>query len=169
MRYAALACASLALVIFEGRANADDPKPIPDDCPVTLPTEPLYVPPGQKAQKAIEPDEPFLYGTDALFTQIYADGRWRGIKSAAGTRNKSAWFRRDAEWGKERPYQLVVTAKRIDVNGPMLTVARVTNMLVGKEQEEVAMLLMLELPERGCWEVTGNYKSDSLSFVVWVD
>jgi hypothetical protein len=50
----------------------------------------------------------------------------------------------------------------------MLTVPRVTNILVG-EKEEVAMLLMLELPERGCWEVTGNYKSDSLSYVVWVD
>lgn len=167
MRYAALAYASLALVILEGRANADDQKPIPDDCPVTLPTEPLYVPPGQKA---IEPGGVFLYGTDALFTQmISSDGRWRGIKSATGTRNKSAWFRKDAEWREERPYQLVVTAKRIDAVGPMLTVARVTNMLVGKEQEEVAMLLMLELPERGCWEVTGNYKSDSLSFVVWVD
>ena len=34
---------------------------------------------------------------------------------------------------------------------------------------EVAMLLMLELPERGCWQVTGNYKSDHLSWVTWVD
>jgi hypothetical protein len=57
----------------------------------------------------------------------------------------------------------------MDAKRPMLTVPRVTNMLVGKEQEEVAMPLMVELPERGCWEVTGNYKSDSLSFVVWVD
>jgi hypothetical protein len=166
MRYAALAYASLALVVLEGRADADDQKPIPDDCPVTLPTEPLYVPPGQKAT---EPGAVFLHGTDTLFTQIYSDGRWRGIKSATGTRNKSAWFRKDAEWGKERPYQLVVTAKRIDAGGPMLTVPRVTNMLVGKEQQEVAMLVMLELPQRGCWEVTGNYKSDSLSYVVWVD
>ena len=48
----------------------------------------------------------------------------------------------------------------------MLTVPRVTNAIMGKE---VAMLLMLELPQRGCWQVTGNYKSDYLSFVVWVD
>jgi hypothetical protein len=166
MRYAALALASFALVMLDGRANAQEQTPIPDDCPVTLPTEPLYVPPGQKAT---EPGGVFLYGTDALFTQIYSDGRWRGIRSESGTRNKSAWFRKDAEWGGERPYQLVVTAKRMDAKGPLLTVPRVTNMLVGKEQKEVAMLLMVELPERGCWEVTGNYKSDSLSFVVWVD
>lgn len=166
MRYAALALASFALVMLDGRAVAEEQTPIPDDCPVTLPTEPLYVPPGQKAA---EPGGVFLYGTDALFTQIYSDGRWRGIKSESGTRNKSAWFRKDAEWGGERPYQLVVTVKRMDAKRPMLTVPRVTNMLVGKEQEEVAMLLMIELPERGCWEVTGNYKSDSLSFVVWLD
>ena len=168
MRHAALVLASLALVMLDGRADdVKDQTPIPDDCPVTRPTDGEYkLPP---PHKAIEPGGPiFLYGTDALFTQLYSDGRWRGIKSETGTRNKSAWFRKDAEWGEERPYQLVVTAKRIDVDGPMLTVPRVTNMIVG-EKEEIAMLLMLELPERGCWEVTGNYKSDSLSFVVWVE
>ena len=47
----------------------------------------------------------------------------------------------------------------------MLTFPRVNNAIMGKE---VAMLFMLELPP-GCWEVTGNYKSDSLSWVTWVD
>ena len=59
-----------------------------------------------------------------------------------------------------------MTAKRIDTDGPMITFPRVTNAIMG---EEVAMLLMLELPERGCWQVTGNYKSDYLSWVTWVD
>jgi hypothetical protein len=168
MRIAALIAASLALVALNVRTDDEDEKPIPDDCPVTRPTDGEYtLPPPHK------PSEPgglvFLYGSDALFTQLYSDGRWRGIKSATGTRNKSAWFRQDAEWGDEYPYQLVVTAKRIDVDGPMLTVPRVTNMIVGKEAEELAMLIMLELPERGCWQVSGNYKSDYLSFVVWVE
>ncbi|MBB6092488.1 hypothetical protein HNQ60_001366 [Povalibacter uvarum] len=169
MRTAALIIATFTLSALD--ADAADPAkqtPIPDHCPVTLPTEPLYVAPGE--EKAVDPARGiFLYGTDALFTQLASDGRWTGIKSATGTRNKSAWFRKDAQWGDERPYQLVVTAKRIDANRPMITVPRVTNMLVGKEQQEVAMLLMLELPERGCWEVTGNYKSDYLSFIVWLD
>lgn len=47
----------------------------------------------------------------------------------------------------------------------MLTFPNVNNAIMG---EEVAMLFMLELPP-GCWEVTGNYKSDSLSWVTWVD
>jgi hypothetical protein len=47
-----------------------------------------------------------------------------------------------------------------------LPVRNVTNAIMG---EEVAMLTMLELPERGCWEITGNYKDAYLSFVVWLD
>jgi hypothetical protein len=43
---------------------------------------------------------------------------------------------------------------------------RVNNAIMG---EEWAMLTMVELPTRGCWEVSGNYKSDYLAFVVWVD
>jgi hypothetical protein len=95
MRYAALIFASLCLVALDARADdAKTQKPIPDDCPVTLPTEPRYVPLGQKV---IEPGgSVFLYGWDALFTQIYSDGRWRGIKTTTGTRNKSAWFRKNA-------------------------------------------------------------------------
>jgi hypothetical protein len=48
----------------------------------------------------------------------------------------------------------------------MITFPRVTNAIFAGE---AAMLLMLELPERGCWQVTGNYKSDYLSFVVWLE
>ncbi len=169
MRTTALIIATFTLSALDSNAaDAAKQPPIPDHCPVTLPSEPLYVAPGEA--KPVDPARGmFLHGTDALFTQLASDGRWTGIKSATGTRNKSAWFRKDAEWSEERPYQLIVTAKRIDGPGPMITVPRVTNMLVGKELQEMAMLVMLELPERGCWEVTGNYKSEYLSFIVWLD
>jgi len=157
--------ASALLLSLNARSDDKSQTPIPDNCPVTLPTEPRFIPPAP--QKDFGPNSGmFWHGTDALFTHIYSDGRWRGIKEATGTRNKSFWYRKDAKWIDEYPYQLVVTAKRLDVPGPMLTVPRVTNAIMGKE---VAMLLMLELPQRGCWQVTGNYKSDYLSFVVWVD
>jgi hypothetical protein len=89
MRNAVLVFASLALVTFDGRADDGMAQaPIPDDCPVTRPTDGEYTPPPPH-----EPDDLgegiFLYGSDALFTQLYADGRWRGIKSSTGTRNKS--------------------------------------------------------------------------------
>ena len=157
--------AGVLLLSLNARSEDIRQTPIPDTCPVTLPSEPRFSPP--EPQKDFGPDSVmFWHGTDALFTHVYADGRWRGIKDASGTRNKSFWYRKDTKWKDEYPYQLVVTAKRLDAEGPMLTVPRVTNATMGKE---VAMLIMLELPQRGCWQVTGNYKSDYLSFVVWVD
>jgi hypothetical protein len=155
--------ASVLTLSLSARSEAALP-PIPDYCPVTLPADSRFVPP--PPHKDFGPDGgKFWHGTDALFTDLYSDGRWRGISEASGTRNKSAWFRKDAQWLDERPYQLVVTYKRLDADGPMFTVPRVTNAMLGT----VAMLIMLELPTQGCWQVTGNYKSDYLTFVVWVD
>jgi hypothetical protein len=167
MRHVSLLLATLlTFVALNARGDeAEAQEPIPDDCPVTLPTEPRFIPPVPYKDDELGGGM-FWYGTDALFTHIYSDGRWRGLTSAKGTRNKSFWYRKDAEWLEESPYQLVVTAKRIDADGPMITFPRVTNAIMSKE---VAMLLMVELPERGCWQVTGNYKSDYLSFVVWVE
>jgi hypothetical protein len=68
----------------------------------------------------------------------------------------------------ENPYQFMLTAKRLESDEAAITLtgSDVNNAIMG---EEVAMLTMLELPERGCWEITGNYKDAYLSFVVWLD
>lgn len=169
MRAVALIAASLTLMLSV-HANASDNEhtSIPASCPVTTSTpQTRFTPP--PPVKALEAHRGrFWYGSDALYTQLSSDGRWRGIKSATGTRDKSFWFRKDAEWLEERPYQFMLTAKRLesDEAAIMLTGSDVTNAIMGKT---VAMLTMLELPERGCWEVTGNYKDAYLSFVVWVE
>lgn len=166
MRIRALFVASLALVgLTPAFASDGKQSPIPKNCPVTRSTpETRFAPP--PPHKAHAPEDPlFWYGSDALYVSITSDGRWRGIASATGTRNKSFWYRKNSEWREEFPYQFKATAKRFDSDGPMLAFPNVHNAIMG---EEVAMLFMLELP-RGCWEVTGNYKSDSLSWVTWVD
>jgi hypothetical protein len=144
-------------------ADAENPGPIPDSCPVTLPMKPLPPPP----QKPMEPGSAmFWYGNDALFTHISSDGRWRGIKSPTGTRNKSFWYRNPPDWHDDHPYQLLVTAHRLDAPGEWQNPGPVNNAIMG---EEWAMLFMLELPSRGCWDVRANYKSDYVAFVVWAD
>jgi hypothetical protein len=165
MRIAATFVASLALVALEQAGAADQKQtPIPDSCPVTrsTPENRFTPPPPHEAGKSSDPA--FWFGSDALYVHLSADGRWRGFTSPRGTRNKSFWYRKDAEWREEFPYQFRVTAKRMDADGPMITFP-VNNAIMGKE---VAMLLMLEL-KRGCWQVTGNYKSAYLSWVTWVD
>lgn len=166
MRVTAIFVASLALGGLTPAFAADGKQsPIPKNCPVTRSApETRFTPP--PPSQAYAPEAPqFWYGSDALYVSLTSDGRWQGITSPSGTRNKSFWYRKNPEWLEEFPYRFTATAKRFDSDGPMLTFPRVTNAIMG---DEVAMLFMLELP-RGCWEVTGNYKSDSLSWVTWVD
>ena len=166
MRVTAIVVASLALVGQTPIFAADGKQsPIPKNCPVTRspPETRFTVPPPHTAYAA--GDRTFWYGSDALYVALASSGRWTGITSATGTRNKSFWYRKNQEWREEFPYQFKATAKRLDSAAPMLSFPNVNNALMG---EVVAMLFMLELP-RGCWEVTGSYKSDSLSWVTWVD
>lgn len=156
-----LAFASLPLASGAG----GDETAIPDSCPVTRSTpETRFTPP--PPSRAFDTNSAmFWYGSDSLYTALYADGRWRGIASPTGTRNKSFWYRKNPEWLTETPYQLAVTYRKLGETGPMFTEPGVTNAIMGKE---VAMLIMLELPTRGCWEVTASYKNAHVSFVTWV-
>ena len=88
--------------------------------------------------------------------------------SPGGTRNKFWWWREGWEWNTDRLANepgLIVTARRIDGEAPEVRGPRVTNAQLGSGW---AMLLMLEIPTSGCWEITGNYRSEYVSMVVWV-
>lgn len=162
----ALVC-TLTLVALPYAATAGDEKsPLPESCPVTrLTPETQFTPPHTPRASDIG-SAMFWYGSDSLYTPLYSDGRWRGITSPTGTRNKSYWYRKNAEWLTEQPYQLKVTYRQLHAVGPMFTASGVTNAVMSKQ---IAMLLMLELPTRGCWEVTASYKNAHVSFVTWVD
>jgi hypothetical protein len=137
---------------------------VPADCPVTRPPDPPFVPP--PPHPAAEGAR-FWLGTNALWTSLYADGIWRGVIAPGGIRDKFWWWREG--WTPETDRNangpgLIVTARRLDREAPPINGGRATN---GKLDTGWAMLLALELPE-GCWEVTGNYRSESVSMVVYV-
>jgi hypothetical protein len=161
MRYVALIFASLCLVRLDARADdAKTQKPIPDDCPVTLPTEPRYdpeLPYGRETNIGS-----FWYGSDALFVWIRADGRW------PRQQDRMLWFRKQRDWQADHPRpQLNVTAHRIDADGPLAIFLPVQSESPGVHA--AVLQTAIKLPARGCWQISGNYKSDFLSFVVWVD
>lgn len=138
---------------------------VPSDCPVTRPPDPPFVPPAPHRAKETGR---FWLGTNALWTSLAEDGVWRGIVSPSGTRNKFWWWRDGWKWNTDELANdpgLIVTARRIDAEAPPAPVSPVTN---GGLSTGWAMLLMLELPTSGCWEITGNYRSEHLSMVVWV-
>jgi hypothetical protein len=138
---------------------------IPSHCPVTRPPDPPFVPPAPHPAKETGR---FWLGTNALWTSLTEDGIWSGIVSPSGTRNKFWWWREgwrfDTDLRANEP-GLIVTARRIDGDAPEVRKPRVTNAGEGKG---TAMLLMLEIPTSGCWEITGNYRSEYVSMVVWV-
>ncbi|HEV2381870.1 MAG TPA: hypothetical protein VG206_19035 [Terriglobia bacterium] len=62
--------------------------------------------------------------------------------------------------------RLFVNAVRVDRYAPVVSgLYPATNALIG---DFGSMLSGIDLPTPGCWEITGRYGSDSLSFVVFV-
>jgi hypothetical protein len=135
-------------------------------CPTTRPPDPLFVPP------APYPPEPpslygdkFWYGSNELWTWLDADGTWampKGLRS-----DKSFWWRQGYDWRTETTPALSITGRRLDGPAPAVTASDATN---GFREQDIGafMLLGLELPAGGCWELTGHYHGRSLRFVVRV-
>ena len=164
MRCGTFMLASL-LVLMTGMPHAEAQSQVPADCPVTRPPDPPFVPPAPHPEWE---DTRFWLGTNALWTSLNQDGIWRGIASEHGVRDKFWWWREGWTPSLERNSPdpgLKVTARRLDGEAPSVKVGRVTSGLLGSGW---AMLLILELPTEGCWEVTGNFQAEVVSMVVYV-
>jgi hypothetical protein len=137
-------------------------------CPTTRPPDPPFAPP------APYPDTPpplygdkFWYGTDRLWTWLDADGTWPMPGAPGGVQSdKSFWWREGYDWQTETTPPLQVTARRLDAAAPPVSVSAATNGF--RDDIGAFMLLGLELPDEGCWELTGHYAGRTLSFVVRV-
>jgi len=155
----------LLLALLSQRAPADPAVGVPDTCPVTRPADSSFVPPPPHPAKT--PGR-FWLGTDALWTSLDEGGIWKGISSATGTRNKFWWWRKGWRWDDDlgaRGPGLVVAGHRIDGEAPPARASPATN---GSLSTGWAMLVMLELPTWGCWEIVGSYRGEYVSMVVWL-
>jgi hypothetical protein len=149
------------------RSVTTQPSAAAASCPTTRPPDPRFVPPAPypPAPPSVEADK-IWYGTSELWTWLNADGTCEMARDERGLFDKSFWWRRGYDWRTETTPRLWVTGRRLDARAPAVTVSDATN---GFEQSMGAfMLLGLELPSGGCWELTGHYHSRSLPFVVWV-
>ena len=73
---------------------------------------------------------------------------------------------KDMDWHTEPQPRLKVTGKRLDSPAPPLLSDQANNGWVKPEQ--TAMVTGINFPTLGCWEITGRYQDDELTFVVWV-
>ncbi len=138
----------------------------PATCPVTRRPEPPFVPPSPYSPGAPFTSE-FWYGSEALWTSLNADGTWRGLPyQAGGYTQKVFWWRKGYFWTDEPEPQLSVTGRRLDASAPPLRASKATNAFAQDIQS--AMLVGVDVPTFGCWEITGRYGGHELSFTVWV-
>jgi len=116
------------------------------------------------------PDEDdFWLGTETLWIGLPKKGEvWAWAPQAPGESKLTAkifWGSVDFDYHRKEDYSLKVTGRRLDGDAPPFVVTEVTNALF---VPHAAMLTGVIVPTPGCWEITGDYKGQKLSYVVWV-
>jgi hypothetical protein len=134
-------------------------------CPVTKAPAVPFVPPAPYPPQP--PGEFFWYGAESLWTALPLDGVWSGLPhNRDGYTQKVLWWREGYSWTAEPEPALTVTGRRLDAPAPPLNVSPATNAYA--EDIQSAMLVGVDIPTIGCWEITGRYAGAELRFVVWV-
>jgi mono/diheme cytochrome c family protein len=145
-------------------------------CPVTQPADPPFRPPepdltredellAAPAQGSLEAY--FWYGSDSLWTQLRRDGVWRDLPRSDGGYVQKIFFGSEGyNWREEPLPALTVSGRRLDVTGLAFEELEATN---GFHPDVGSFMLVgADIPTAGCWEITGHYQGQELSFVVWV-
>lgn len=147
-------------------------KTAPQSCPVTQPPREPFVPPSQYPRQT-SPDG-FWFGSPKLWIQLPSDGTWKHLPhynpTDAAFRQKLQWWRQGYDWRTESPPHLKVTGRRLDSAAPPLATDDQANAAgIGDRMSNHASIMTgIFIPTVGCWEITGDYKGDRLTFVIWL-
>lgn len=133
-------------------------------CRVTLPSDGVYEPPSPDFGPSRTPSR-FYFGTDKLWTVLPADGTWRG-PYPGGPRDfvyddKLPWYRTAAFSEKGSP--LTIKGRRLD--GPAPSFIETNEDF---EYNPGGIVGGISVPAYGCWEITGHYGDQEVTFTVWV-
>jgi hypothetical protein len=141
----------------------------PANCRVTLPSDGIYEPPPPVGLSKA-PDQ-FYFGTEGLWTMLPADGTWRGsFPSKPGDfayDNKFPWFRTHVAFS-EKDGPLTVRGKRLDGPAPSFIETYYDAVALPGKDGNAMVMGGISIPVFGCWEVTGHYKDQELTFTIWV-
>jgi len=138
---------------------------IPSTCPVTRPSDHPFRPP------APYPSAGGLWiGNEKLWTYMPGNGIWSGLPHYTPEdprlRQKLFWWHQGYDSRKENPPELIVRGKRLDAFAPPIETDEHANN--AGISGAVAMVVGIFIPTVGCWEITGEYHGEQLSYVVWV-
>jgi hypothetical protein len=114
----------------------------------------------------------FWIGNENLWTNIPSDGVWNGLGHYAPGdsrfRQKLFWWHQGYDSRFENPPELKVTGARLDGPAPPFEMDEHANAGWKNDRDHPFMVVGVFIPTVGCWKVTGNYKGEELSYVVWV-
>jgi hypothetical protein len=130
-------------------------------CPVTKPSVPFEPDPS-----AAIPADKAWYGNRLFWTWLDRDGEvWDGLtKSELGFSQKTFWWSALFDVHREEQPEIYVIGSRIGAPG-RFGFGPGTN---ASGDFGSAMLVGVDVPEEGCWNVTAHYRGADLSYVVWV-
>jgi hypothetical protein len=140
----------------------------PATCPITQPPSEPFVPPAPYPSKISSED--FWLGSEKLWTNRNKNGLWYGYWTTDDLGkhkiyyDKVFWWRKGYDWRAENPPRLKVSGRRLDASVAPFYVDHANPAFI----RNPAMLTGIDIPTVGCWEITGDYKGEKLSFVVWV-
>jgi hypothetical protein len=144
---------SLPLLAFAVGAPAAAGEP--GSCPVTVPAADLLGEPFPPSER--------WYGSEALAVLLPPEGIWRGMGPESNFADKFFWWSLGFKPGLEPNLQ--VSAKSLDDPGKMANISSATN-AHAPSLGGWTMLVGVAFPSPGCWEITGRYFGQTLSFVV---
>lgn len=151
--------------VFSQRASTQPQFAPPVSCPVTVRPAHAFTPPSPYEVDT----NAFWWGTEKLWTFLYEPGSWGWQPRKPGQYSLTAklfWMSTSHDPKTEPHPQLRVTGRRLDGNAPPLFVTTAHNTFA---EPAAAMGDGVYVPTPGCWEITGQYKGEKLSFVVWVN
>lgn len=140
------------------------------NCRVTLPSDGVFEPPPTVSLGPSRTPDRFFFGAEGLWTVLPADGIWRGpVPAKPGDfvyENKFVWFRSHAPF-LQRDGPISLRGKRLD--GPASSFVATHQSISYPGENGIAMIVMgISVPVFGCWEFTGHYKDQDVTFTIWV-
>ena len=105
------------------------------------------------------------YGSESLAVMLPKDGIWLGMGPEHHYRDKLFWWSYGFKPGGES--NLKVSARNLNDSSLVADISAPT----GADAPSLGgatMLVAVEFPAAGCWEITGDYLGQTLSFVVEV-
>lgn len=143
-------------------ASSNTPIEVIEDCPVTQAPQPAFVP-----QTGFAPEEDqFWFGSDLFWTELPASGTWSALpKSNQGFTQKIFWWSKEYVQDAEYQPAITVSGRRLDGKSPALVFSKPST---GNSDRDTFMVVGVEIPVEGCWQITGTYKNETLTFTVLV-